>query len=167
MVGQRTICLEVGLLETALRTCPPVTAPPHPKLRPLLARPHWGIPPGTPAHQLVIPATASVPLVLKLCDSPHRPPAFLHGVHDRFAAMDGDCAPAYLSVMMAPLGAYQVLGRPIRELGNTVVDVGAVFGAAGCRLLEAVRDAATWPARFAAVDAFLLRAAEHGPTPAP
>jgi AraC-like DNA-binding protein len=118
-------------------------------------------------HRLALPATASVPLVLKIRDSRHRPPAFLHGVHDHVVLMDGECAPVYLEILLAPLGAYQILGRPVRELGAGVIDLESVFGATGRRLLEAVRDQPTWRGRFAAVDSFLLRAAERGPRPAP
>jgi AraC-like DNA-binding protein len=146
---------------------PRETARPHPVLRPLLTRDYWGISADAGPHQLLIPASASVPVVLKLDDSPHRPPAFLHGVHDRFAVMDGDCAPTYLEISMAPLGAYRMLGRPVRELGGEVVDLMSVFGASGGRLLEAVREQPTWAGRFAVVDSFLLRAAERGPRPAP
>ena len=125
---------------------------PHPLLRGLLTRDYLGVPRDAEPHRLLIPATAAVPLVVKLCDSPHRPPAFLHGVHDRYTLMDGDCAPSYLSVWMAPLGAYRVLGRPVGELGDTVVDAGDVFGADGRRLMEAVREEPTWRRRFALVD---------------
>jgi AraC-like DNA-binding protein len=142
-------------------------ARPHPALRGLVARDHWGVTPLSRPHRLLIPATAAVPLVLKIFDSQHRPPAFVHGVHDHFVLMNGECAPSYLEVLMAPLGAYRMLGRPVRELGADVVDVEAVFGAAGRRLLEAVREQRTWRLRFAAVDEFLVAAAERGPAPAP
>jgi AraC-like DNA-binding protein len=154
-------------METERWGWPRQAARPHPALRQLLARDYWGITSETAPHRLLVPATVSVPLVLKICDSPHRPPAFLHGVHDRFAVMDGDCASSYVEIWMAPFGAYQLLGRPVRELGGEVVDMESVFGAAGRRLLEAVRERSTWRGRFAAVDSFLLKAAERGPRPSP
>ncbi len=140
---------------------------PHPALRPLLARDYWGITAEAPSHQLVIPATTAVPLVIKMCDSPNRPTAFLHGTHERFLAMDGDCAASYLEIVMAPLGAYQLLGRPVQELGGELVDAHDIFGADARRLVEAVREERTWPARFAVLDRFLLAAADRGPSPAP
>jgi AraC-like DNA-binding protein len=118
-------------------------------------------------HGLAKPATASIPLILKISDSPHRPPAFLHGAHGRYTIMDGACAPMYVQVWLAPLGAYQVLGCPIRDLGGAVIELEAVFGADGRHVLEAVREEPTWRGRFALIDAFLLRAAERGPRPAP
>jgi AraC-like DNA-binding protein len=144
-----------------------VTARPHAGVRQLLARDYWGISADVAPHRLLLPATAAVPLVIKISDSPYRPPAFLHGVHDRYVVMDGNCAPSYLEILMAPLGAYRLLCRPVSELGAAVVDMEAVFGADGRQLMEKVREQHTWCGRFAAVDAFLLRAAERGPTPAP
>ena len=154
-------------METERWGWPRALGRPHPGLRPLLARDYWGIAAEAGPHRLLIPASVSVPLVLKIDDSPHRPPAFLHGVHDRYAVMDSDCAPSYLEIQMAPLGAYQLLGRPLRELGAEIVDMTAVFGADGRRLLEAVRDQGAWTGRFAVLDTFLLRAAARGPRPAP
>jgi AraC-like DNA-binding protein len=153
--------------ETERAAWPRKTARPHPGLRRLLTREYWGITADAGPHRLLIPASVSVPLILKIDDSPHRPPAFLHGVHDRYSVMDGDCARTYLEISMAPLGAYRLLGRPVRELSAEVVDAESVFGAELRRLLEAVREQATWARRFAVVDAFLLRAAERGPSPAP
>lgn len=144
---------------------PRASARPHPLLRGLLARDYVGVPRGAEPHRLLIPATAAVPLVVKVCDSPHRPAAFLYGVHDHYTLMDGDCAPSYLSVWMAPLGAYRLLGRPVGELGDTVVDARDVFGADGRRLAEALRQQPTWRQRFALVDRFLLMAAQRGPRP--
>jgi AraC-like DNA-binding protein len=143
------------------------TRRPHPALGQLLARDYWGITTATGPHRLLIPASASVTLVLKIDDSPHRPPAFLHGSHDRFDVMEGDCAPSYLEIVMSPLGAYQLLGRPTSDLGTGIVDLEAAYGADGGRFLAEVRDRGTWPARFAVVDAFLLRAARRGLCPSP
>jgi AraC-like DNA-binding protein len=106
-------------------------------------------------------------MVLKIDDSSHRPPAFLHGVHDRFSIMDGECSRTYLEISMAPLGAYRLLGRPVREFGAEVVDAESVFGADVRCLLEAIREQNTWARRFAIVDEFLLRAAARGPSPTP
>lgn len=146
---------------------PRAGARPHPGLRGFLARDYWGVTAQSAPHRLLVPATASVPLVLKLEDSPHRPPAFMHGVHDRYSILDGDCARSYLEIHLAPLGAYRLLGHPMHELGTDVVDLEVVLGAAARRLLEAVREEPTWPGRFALLDDFLLWAADHGPSPAP
>jgi AraC-like DNA-binding protein len=146
---------------------PLVTGRPQPLLRRLLVGDHIGVTAAVAPHRLLIPASAAVPLVIKLVDSRHRPPAFLHGAHGGYSLMEGDCARSYLSVLMAPLGAYRLLGRPVTELAGTVVDIEDVFGHDGRRLIEAVREQPTWPRRFAVLDRFLARAAERGPRPAP
>jgi len=116
---------------------------------------------------LVVAATASVPLVLKLVDSPHRPPAFAVGAHDSYAVMDGACAPSYLEAWLSPLGAYTVLGMPLHELSGQVVDLVDVLGEDGGRVAERIREAPGWSSRFALMDEFLLRRAADGPQPVP
>ncbi|OHV74205.1 hypothetical protein BCD48_32500 [Pseudofrankia sp. BMG5.36] len=137
-------------------------------MRSLLARGYAGFTDATKPSRLVIPASAAVPLVLKIRDSAERPPAFVHGVHRSYAAMIGACAPTYLEAWLAPLGAYALLGLPMDELEGQVVDLGDVVGAAaGRRLTERVREAPTWGDRFALMDEFLLRRAAEGPRPSP
>jgi AraC-like DNA-binding protein len=65
------------------------------------------------------------------------------------------------------LGAYQLLGLPVTELGSSILDLHHVFGASTRRMLEQVRESPTWPARFDAIDSFLMAAAARGPRPAP
>jgi AraC-like DNA-binding protein len=146
---------------------PRLVAAPRPELRPLLPRGYAGFTQATTPRQLVLPATASVPLVVKLLDSPHRPPAFVIGGHHSSRVLEGACAPSYLEVLLAPLGAYTLLGLPIDELSGQTVDLVDVLGAAGRRLGERLREAPTWRQRFALVDQFLLRRLAHGPQPSP
>jgi hypothetical protein len=49
----------------------------HPQLRPLLPRGYAGFTEATIPRHLVLPATTSVILVVKILDSAHRPPAFV------------------------------------------------------------------------------------------
>jgi hypothetical protein len=58
---------------------PRLAAAPHRQLRSLLPRGYAGFTEATVPRHLVLPATASVPLAVKIADSPHRPPAFLMG----------------------------------------------------------------------------------------
>jgi hypothetical protein len=110
---------------------PRLTAAPRPRLRPLLARGYAGFTESTIPRHLVLPATTSVPLVVKLLDSPHRPPAFVMGAHGSSTVVEGDCAPSYLEVLLAPLGAYTLLGLPIDQLSGQIVDLVDVLGPAG------------------------------------
>jgi hypothetical protein len=58
---------------------PRLAGAPHPLLRPLLPRAYAGFTEATAPRHLALPATTSVPLVVKICDSAHRPPGLCHG----------------------------------------------------------------------------------------
>jgi AraC-like DNA-binding protein len=147
---------------------PRVVAAPHARLRPLLPRGYVGFTEATTPRHLVLPATAAVPLVVKLADSPYRPPAFVMGAHGSSIALEGDCAPSYLEVLLSPLGAYRILGLPLNQLsGGHTVDLVEVLGAGGRRLAERLRETPTWRQRFGLMDQFLLRRLDRGPRPSP
>jgi AraC-like DNA-binding protein len=145
---------------------PRSSAAPHPRLRSVVARRYAGFAEPDGPH-VVLPATASVGLIVKIRDSAHRPPAFVMGVHDEHIVLDGACAPAYLRVFLGPLGAYRLLGMPVSELRGQVVDLGEVLGAPGAHLAERLRAEPTWRGRFGVVDRLLLRRLETGPQPSP
>ncbi|MEV0623393.1 helix-turn-helix domain-containing protein [Nonomuraea sp. NPDC050404] len=146
---------------------PHIVGAPHPGLRPLLARSYSGYEAGSARRDhMVRPATASVSLILKICDSPQRPPAFVNGGHDRFVTIEGTCAPSYLEVRLAPLGAYTILGVPTSEVSARLADLSELLGSDSDRLLEQVRAAPSWDRRFQLVDHYLLRRAQDGPRPA-
>jgi AraC-like DNA-binding protein len=144
---------------------PRVAGRPHPALRSLLPRGYAGFSEATTPRRLVLPATASVPLVVKLVDSPYRPPQFLMGAHGAPLVVDGDCARSYLEVWLAPLAAYTLLGLPIEELSGHTVDLVEVVGAGAGRLTEQLRESPGWRRRYALLDRFLLRRLERGPRP--
>jgi AraC-like DNA-binding protein len=133
----------------------------------MLSRRYAGFTEATTPRHLVLPATTSVPLVVKLLDSAHRPPAFVMGAHGASTVLEGSCAPSYLEVLLAPLGAYTLLGLPMDELSGQTVDLVDVLGPDGRRLGEQLRETPTWRQRFALVDRFLLRRLAVGPRPAP
>jgi AraC-like DNA-binding protein len=140
---------------------------PHPRLRSLLSRGYVGFTEATNPRHLVLPATTAVPLVVKLADSRYRPPAFVMGGHGTSIVLEGDCAPSYLEVLLAPLGAYRLLGLPLDQLSGHTVDLVEVLGADGRRLAEQLRDTPSWRRRFALMDRFLLGRLDRGPRPAP
>jgi AraC-like DNA-binding protein len=146
---------------------PRLVVAPQARLRPLLPRGYAGFTGATTPRQLVLPATTSVLLVVKLVDSPHHPPAFVVGAHDSFAVLEGACTRSYLEVLLSPLGAYRLLGLPMAELSGQLVDLVEVLGPEGRRLGEQLREAVSWPHRFALLDRFLLRRMEEGPQPSP
>ena len=134
----------------------------------MVTRDYAGFTDGTePAGGFVLPATTSVLVVVKVQDSPLRPPQFTRGPRGSFAVVDGACAPSYLEVWLSPLGAYALLGTPMDELGRTFVDLGDLVGRHGWRLGDTVRELRTWSERFAAFDDFLLHRIGGGPAAAP
>jgi AraC-like DNA-binding protein len=147
---------------------PRIDRAPHVRLRRFLARDYAGFADAsTPHGQFVLPATTTVSLVLKLEDSALRPPQFVNGAHGSYTRIVGECAPSYLELRLAPLGAYSLLGVPIDHFHGEFVDLGDAIGAEARDFADRVRDAPTWDARFALVDEFLLGRAAKGPTPAP
>jgi AraC-like DNA-binding protein len=145
---------------------PRLAASPHPRLRGLLPRGYAGFTEATTPRHLVLPATSSVPMVVKLADSPRRPPAFLMGARGSYTVVDGDCAPSYLELWLDPLAAYRLLGLPMDELSGQLVDLVDVLGPDGRRLGERLRQAPSWGQRFALLDHF-LRQLEEGQRPSP
>jgi len=89
------------------------------------------------------------------------------GGHGTSIVLEGDCAPSYLEVLLAPLGAYRLLGLPLDQLSGHTVDLVEVLGADGRRLAEQLRDTPSWRRRFALMDRFLLGRLDRGPRPAP
>jgi AraC-like DNA-binding protein len=146
---------------------PVAVGSPHAELRPFLARDYAGFTETSVPHHLVLPATAAVPLVLRVQDPLDRPPAFVLGVHSSYMTMPESCAPEYVEVWLAPLGAYSLLGVPMTAITGYTIELDGVFGAAGRTLAEQVREAPTWTQRFDLVDRFLLGRLDRGPRPAP
>jgi AraC-like DNA-binding protein len=62
-----------------------------------------------------------------------------------------------VQINLTPLGARMILGLPMGELRNCSVDIGEVLGREGSELGERLASLPDWHARFAALDAFLLR----------
>lgn len=122
----------------------------------------------SPSGGFVLPATTTVPVIVKIEDSPLRPPVFVNGPHDSFMTVAGECAPTYLEFRLAPLGAYRVFGGlPLDELPDEPLDLVDVLGSEGRLLGERVRAVTSWRQRFALVDRFLLENVDRGPRPAP
>jgi AraC-like DNA-binding protein len=154
-------------MSTALAPDRPwVAGRPHRALQRVLRGGYLGLAGAGEPHRMVLPATVSVPLVVKLEDSAYRPPQFVMGGNDAVVVPDGVCAPSYLQLRLAPLAAFTVLGVPIRRLHGDAVDLADLLGPAGRRIADQLREAGTWSERFALLDAFLLRRLGEGPRPA-
>lgn len=142
----------------------PVVQAPDPRLRSVVARGYtgWTLRPDR-MGRFVLPAHASVRLVLKVEDSTPRPPEFVHGAVGRHTVIEGGCAPRYVEVELRPLGAYQVFGIPMHHIAGRLLDLADLLGAESRRFGEAVRDAGTWRERFDAIDRFLLGRLDAAP----
>ncbi len=141
----------------------------HPHVQPLLTRDYASFTDvSTPDHGFVLPARASILIVLTL-QGPPWVPAALAGGHDAFWSVGqvGACPPAYMEIWLAPLGAYQLLGMPMDTLSGQQLDLTDVLGSDTTRLIDQVREAPSWRKRCDLVDGFLMRRAANGPDPAP
>ena len=84
--------------------------------------------------------------------------SFVAGLHDRYVLIDAE---DYHGVQadLTPLGAYRLLGQPLRELTGSVVPLEALFGRAAGRLADDLVTAPGWPERFGLLDRFLAERA--------
>jgi AraC-like DNA-binding protein len=147
---------------------PRLVVPAHPLLRPALTRDPVGFVEMTGPRQFVVPARAAVPLIVKLADSPYRPPVFVKGPSAEHGGQEGgDCASSYVEVWLEPLAAYTMLGVPLDVLQGRVVGLADLLGAAARRLSEQMREASTWRRRAAVLDELLLDRLDVGPRPSP
>jgi AraC-like DNA-binding protein len=89
------------------------------------------------------------------------PRAFVAGLTDAAGLVDQTGEIECVDLKLTPLGAYTLLGVPMSQLTNSVVDLDDLLPHAG-RLAEAP----TWQERFTLLDDLLLRRAQDGPTPA-
>jgi AraC-like DNA-binding protein len=139
---------------------------PHPLLRSAVPRDYDAVT-NAAGHQVVVPATTAVPLVVELGDSAYRPPQFVVGAHGVAQRPEGACSPSYLEVWLAPVHAYTILDMPLHRLCEETVDLLEVLGPPGRRLGDRLRDATSWSQRCNLLDDFLLHRLQAGPAPAP
>jgi AraC-like DNA-binding protein len=153
-------------------------ARPAPALRPYVA---WysgyrqaGVAPGThrglPSPYLTLIFTMEDPLVVAAHPDPRQAPgryaALVGGLHLAPAMITHDGFQSGIQVALHPLGCRALLGLPAGELAALDFDAGDVLGDVPVeRVRERLRGAATWPQRFAAVDAELGRRLRPGAEP--
>ncbi|MGY1740498.1 MULTISPECIES: helix-turn-helix domain-containing protein [unclassified Blastococcus] len=121
---------------------------------------HRGLP--SPFLTLVLPVDAPL-VVMAHADPAQRPGAFdsiLGGLHTRPALLAHPGRQEGIQLALAPMGVRALLGVPASALVSVDVGVEDVLGARLTgEMLERVRSARGWAARFAAVEDVLLRAA--------
>jgi AraC-like DNA-binding protein len=126
---------------------------------------------GLPSPTLTLVVTLDGPLDVAAHPDPAQAPgrydALLAGLHTTPALIRHPGRQTGIQLSLTPLGARRLLGLPAGELAAVDVDVADVLGAAGTELVGRVRAADGWPARFAAAEEVLRRAAGPGGDPAP
>ena len=147
-------------------------AAPAPPLRSLVA---WytgyrqeGVPPashrGLPSPYLTMIITLDDPLVIARHPDPATAPGcyptLIGGLHTSSALITHDGRQSGAQVGLSPLGARALLGLPAGELANIDVDGTEVLGGTAREWHERLRQAASWPARFAILDELLLARAD-------
>ncbi len=80
------------------------------------------------------------------------------GLMCRSVAIHHDGRQQGVKVSLTPLGARAVYGMPAAALAHRLVPLDELLGALGIELVDRLRAATTWAARFAALDELLLRA---------
>jgi AraC-like DNA-binding protein len=111
-----------------------------------------------PMRRLEVPF-AGIPMILSLGPSllvdgvRHR--SFAAGLDDRATVTEYTGEQRGIQVDLTPLGARRLLGLPMAELARRVVPIEDLLG--GERLVERLQEAPDWPARFAVLDAFMVR----------
>jgi len=139
-----------------------VTSRPTSRLRPLLTRDYVSF------HQSVAdggtwlaPPATTVTVIINMADAfGGLPRAFAAGLTDTHGLVDQTGAFECVDLKFTPLGAYRLLGLPMSELTNRVVDLTDLgLGSLAERL-------ATAAAPFEALDDVLLARAAAGPEPA-
>ena len=148
---------------------------PHPALRPFVAvyvgYREAGVAPalhrGLPSPYLTMILTLDDPLDMAGHPDPHQPPgrfeALVGGLHTAPATIRHEGRQSGVQVALTPFGARALLGVPAGELAMRDVHADDLLGLAADELLDAVRGPSTWRARFAALDAALLRRLAAGP----
>ncbi|MGW9299243.1 helix-turn-helix domain-containing protein [Streptomyces cyaneofuscatus] len=84
------------------------------------------------------------------------------GLMSRSVAVHHDGRQHGVQVSLTPLGARAVYGVPAAALAHRLVPLDELLGALGVELVDRLRVATTWAARFAVLDELLLRAVGRG-----
>jgi AraC-like DNA-binding protein len=116
---------------------------------------------GLPSPYLTMIITLDEPMQLAAHPDPRRPPCsyltHLGGLHSTPAIISHQGSQSGVQVGLKPLGARVLLGLPAGELAYADTDAAAVLGPVASELHDRIREAPTWPQRFAVVDEILLR----------
>jgi AraC-like DNA-binding protein len=120
--------------------------------------------------------TMKVPLILTFEGEPYRISSpderraathrsFVAGLWETYAVTASPPATFALQIDLTPLGAHRLLGTPMSELANRIVDAMDLLGENGPELLDRLHGAASWLERFELLDEALLARLGAAPSP--
>jgi AraC-like DNA-binding protein len=153
-----------------------VSAVPAPALRPYVARytgyRQLGLAPavhrGLPSPYLTVIITLDEPLVVRSHPDPAQPggryDTLVGGLHTRPVLIEHEGRESGVQLSLHPLGARRLLGLPAGPLYAVDVPGDVLFGPLAAQLQERIREARTWPQRFAALDQALTRRLARTPS---
>ncbi|MFC5137907.1 helix-turn-helix domain-containing protein [Actinomycetospora rhizophila] len=125
-----------------------------------------GVHRGLPSPYLTLIVTFGEPLTMRAPDGTLvRRDVAIGGLHTTPESIVHDGRQSGLHVVLDPLAARALLGRPAAELAGVTVDGDAVLGGVARELHERVEEAEGWAGRFAAIDDVLHRALDDGARP--
>lgn len=146
----------------------------HPRLRPFVAAAvgyrHEGLPPGEhlglPSPFLTLIVALDEPLEMAAHPDSAQPPgsydALVGGLHTRPARIAHPGRQSGIQLSLTPAGARALLGCPAGALASLDAPLDDVLGQVGTDLVERVRAADGWPARFAVLEEVLLGRTQEG-----
>ncbi|MEU2350529.1 AraC family transcriptional regulator [Modestobacter sp. NPDC049651] len=121
---------------------------------------------GLPSPHLTLVLPLDEPLVMAAhADRRQAPGAYdslVGGLHTRPALIATGTRQCGIQLSLTPAGARALLGVPAGTLGSLDVPLADLLGTTSTELLERVRTAVGWPARFVALDHVLLRLVDPG-----
>jgi AraC-like DNA-binding protein len=89
--------------------------------------------------------------------------SFVAGLHDVHTFTEHSGRQHGIQINLTPLGAYRLLGLPMGELANQVVELDALRGRVVAELVERLAVAPSWPAAFDILDGVLAGWIADGP----
>lgn len=169
LVAERAVSLERH--SSALGAWEMATGAPHPALRGHVVSycGYWERT-AAPLRRREVPISRVVLIIsfgdlIRVHATPQR--SFVAALTDTPALTEHDGRQHGIQVDLTPLGAFAVLGVPMRQLSNAVVDFPALLGSAGAELVDRLAHAGGWAERFALLDAVLAERAACGPAASP
>jgi len=139
---------------------------PDERLRPFIRGPYHGYVEGAaPGDRQLRTPSGNVTMILGLGSAmlhlrgdrtePHT--AFVAGLHETSTVTE-TAGPSFgMQVDLTPIGAYLLIGRPMSDLTNRIVELDDLFGPSTRDLIDQMRDMPSWANRFDLIDAFITR----------